>query len=84
MLLVVIDFVHHRLTAADVVRRVFHVVGAREATRQVEAGDVDADAVAGLEQIAGGENFDPVFLDLTRCDGLLRSARERVPGPPRL
>jgi hypothetical protein len=53
MLLVVIDAVHHGLAAADMIRSIFDVMRAGEPARQIEAGDVEADAVTGLEQIAG-------------------------------
>ena len=53
VLLVVIDLVYHRLAAANVVWRIFHVVRAGKPARQVEAGDIETNAVAGFEQIAG-------------------------------
>ena len=53
VLLVVIDLVYHRLAAANVVWRIFDVVRAGKPARQVEAGDIETNAVAGFEQIAG-------------------------------
>ena len=53
VLLVVIDLVYRRLAAANVVWRIFHVVRAGKPARQVEAGDIETNAVAGFEQIAG-------------------------------
>jgi hypothetical protein len=52
VLLVVIDFMHHRLTAANVIWRIFDVMRAGKSARQIEAGDVEANAMAGFEQIA--------------------------------
>ncbi len=52
MLRIVIDTVQHRLAAADVVRNVLDIAGAAHAGRDVEAGDLDADAMTGLEQLA--------------------------------
>ena len=80
---VVIDFVQGRLAAADVVGHVFRVGCATDAGRHVGARDLEADAMAGLEQIAGRQNLDLVFLDLAGLDPLLRGSIQRVPGPPR-
>ena len=53
VLLVVIDFMYHRLAAANVIRRIFDIVRAGKSARQIEAGNIEADTVAGFEQIAG-------------------------------
>jgi len=53
VLFVVIDPVHHGFAATNMIRRVFDVVRAGESARQIEAGDVETDAVAGLEQVSG-------------------------------
>jgi hypothetical protein len=84
VLLVVIDFMDHRLAAANVIRRIFDIVRAGKSARQIEAGDIEANAVAGFEQVAGRQNLDPVFLDLAGLDRPLRRAGERMPRPPRL
>ena len=84
VLLVVIDAMHHRLAAAQVIGRVFDVMRAGKAARQVEAGDVDADAVTGLEQVAGRQDLDRVLVDLAGLDRLPGFARQRMPRPPRL
>jgi hypothetical protein len=84
MLLVVIDLVHHRVAAANVIRCVFDIVGAGKPARQVEARDVETDAVPGLEQVGGRQDLDLVFFDLARLDRVLRGARKRMPRPPRL
>src|SRR5262245_63684847 len=53
MLGVVIDPVQHGLAAADVIRDVLDIGGAAHAGRDVEAGDLDADAVTLLELVGG-------------------------------
>src|SRR5260370_41767243 len=78
---VVIDPVQHGLAAADVIRDVLDVGGASHAGRDIEAGDLDADAMTLLELIGGGHDLDGVFVDLAGDDGLARRARERVPRP---
>src|SRR5262249_45881228 len=80
---VVIDLVQHGLAAADVIRDVLHIGGAADAGRDVEAGDLDADAVTLLELIGGRHDLDGVFVDLAGNDGLAGRARERVPRPAR-
>ena len=42
VLLVVIDFMYHRLAAANVIRRIFDIVRAGKSARQIEAGDIEA------------------------------------------
>ena len=71
----------HGLAAADVVRDVFDVGGAADAGGDVEAGDLDADAVPGLELVRGRHDLDGVFVDLAGYDRLARRARERMPRP---
>src|SRR5262245_13068577 len=77
----VIDPVQHGLAAADVIRDVLDVGGAADAGRDVEAGDLDADAVTLLELVGGRHDLDGVFIDLTGNDGLAGRAREWVPRP---
>ena len=84
VLLVVIDLMYHRLAAANVIRRIFDIVRPGKAARQIEAGDIEANAVAGFEQIAGRQNLDLVFFDLAGFGQLLRGARQLMPWPPRL
>src|SRR5712691_6689819 len=74
----------HRLGTADVIRDVFGVGGAGDAGGQVEARDLQADAVALPEQIGRRHDLDCVFGDLAGNDGLARRARELVPRLPRL
>src|SRR5262245_59258656 len=66
----VIDPVQHGLAAADVIRDVLDVGGTADAGRDVEAGDLDADAVTLLELVGGRHDLDGVFIDLTGNDGL--------------
>src|SRR6516225_2244797 len=79
---VVIDSVQHGLAAADVIGDVLDVGGAADAGRDVEAGDLDADAVTLLELVGGRHDLDSVFVDLAGDDGRARRARERMPRPP--
>src|SRR5438067_12772111 len=81
MLRVAIDAMQHRLAAADVIGDVLDVVGAADAGREIEAHDLEADAVSALERIRGRHDLDRIFVDLARHDRLLRFARERMPGP---
>src|SRR5262249_15540164 len=76
-----VDPVQHGLAAAGVIGDVLDVGGAAHAARDVEAGDLDADAVTLLELIGGGHDLDGVFVDLAGNDGLARRARERMPRP---
>src|SRR5260370_28123372 len=78
---VVIDPVQHGLAAADVIRDVLDVGGASHAGRDIEAGDLDADAMTLLELIGGGHDLDGVFVDLAGADGLARRPPERTPPP---
>src|SRR5262245_59135060 len=78
---VVKDPVQHGLAAADVIRDVLDVGGASHAGCDVEAGDLDADAMTLLELIGGGHDLDGVFVDLAGDDGLACRARERMPRP---
>src|SRR5262249_58275908 len=79
---VVIESVQEGLAAADVMRDVLEVGGASDAGRDIEAGDLDADAVTLLELIGRGHDLDGVFVDLAGDDGPARRARERMPRPP--
>src|SRR6476660_5484425 len=78
---VVIDPMQHGLAAADMVRDVFDIRGAADAGGDVEARDLDTDAVPALELVRGCDDLDGVFVDLAGRDRLARRARERMPGP---
>src|SRR5262249_6475721 len=83
MLRVVVDLVQHGLAAADVVGDVFHVGGAAHAGPDVEARDLDADAMSRLEPVRGRHDLDRVLVDLSGHYRLLRRACERMPWAPR-
>src|SRR3954467_8995325 len=78
---VVIDPMQHGLAAADMIRDVFDVGGTADAGGDVEARDLDTDAVPALELVRGRHDLDGVFVDLAGCDRLACRARERMPGP---
>src|SRR5260370_34144479 len=78
---VVIDPVQHGLAAADVIRDVLDVGGASHAGRDIEAGDLDADALTLLELIGGGHDPDGVLVDLAGDGWLSRRPLERTPRP---
>jgi len=65
------------------VGNVFHIGGAADAGCDIEAGDLDADAVAALELVGGRHDLDGIFVYLAGCDRLACRARERMPRPAR-
>src|SRR5580658_678054 len=79
---VVIDAVHHRAARTDVIGNVFDVSSAENAGREIEIGDLDANAVALAKQIGHREDFNRVFLDLPRRHFLPRLPRKPMPGLP--
>src|SRR5580704_9738335 len=83
VLAVVKNLVQHRLARANMIRHVFGVGRAGDAGRQVQASNIEADAVALAEQISRRHHLDLIFLDCARRHRLLRFARERMPRPPR-
>ena len=81
---VAIDLVRHRLAAADVIRDVFDVGHRTRSGRNIHAGDVETDAVTGLELVGRREDLDLVLDDLARTDRFDRIARQLVERRPRL
>ena len=77
------DAVHDRAAAAYMVRDILDVGRAEHSGRQIEAGDLDANAMTLAEQIGHREDFDCVFLDLAGCHLSPRRACQLVPGLPR-
>ena len=81
MFTVVIDLMQHRFARANMVRHIFGIGGAGDAGRQIEAGDVEADAVAFAEHVRSRHDFDLIFLDRSGGDRLCRFPGQRVPRP---
>lgn len=55
-----VDPLRRHFAVANMIRLIFDVVRTGQSARQVEAGNVDAYAVTGLEQAAGREDLDPI------------------------
>src|SRR5262249_56643366 len=79
---VVIDLVYHRVARTDVIGHIFRIGRARNASRQVQTGNVETDAVTVAEQIGGRQNLDLILFDYTRRDRFASFSRQRMPGPP--
>ena len=50
---IVINAMHRRAAGADMIRHVFRIGRAADPGRQVEAGDVETDAMTAPEQVGG-------------------------------
>src|SRR5262249_47915501 len=59
---IVVNFVHHGLARANVMRNVFGVGGARHPGRQIKTGYVETDAVTLAEQVRRRHHLNLILL----------------------
>ena len=77
-----INSVQDRLAAAEMIRNILDVGRAEDTRREIEARNLDANAMASPEQVGRRKDFDIVFVDFPRDHGSLRFAREWMPRFP--
>src|SRR5580658_4870504 len=65
VLCIAVDLVGHGFANADVVRDVFHAAHRAGTGRAIHAGDIQADAMSGLEFVGCRQDLDLVLYDLT-------------------
>src|SRR6516165_11298072 len=82
MLDVMKNSMQDRFAAADVIGNVFDVSRAADTGRDIEARDLDANAMAALEGIGRCHDLDFIDVDLAGNDRSLRRPGQRVPRTP--
>src|SRR5579859_3259238 len=64
---IVIELMGHGFAAADVIGDIFDIGHRPGAGGNIHRGDLDTDAMSGLELVGGRQDLDLIFHDLAGC-----------------